>query len=107
MVGRRTAREQIARERRGRKSARWGEAIEWRPPLTHRIRPATGPREVLGRVLLGSPEVADHGAVGRTHIARGAVEVPGAPGGVGLEGNLATPVAVLRVRHARSKRKQK
>ena len=69
--------------------------------------PASGTREVLSRILLRGPEVADDGAVGSTHIAGGAVEVPGAPGGVGLEGNLATPVAVLRVRHARSERKAK
>jgi hypothetical protein len=50
--------------------------------------PAAGTGEILSGVLVGGGEVADDGGVTGADIARSAIEMPRAPGGVRLEGDL-------------------
>jgi hypothetical protein len=59
------------------------------------IGPAAGAGEVGLGVLHGGGEVADDRGVARADVAGGAVQVPRAPRRVGLERDLAPPVAVL------------
>ena len=65
-----------------------------------RVRPAAGVRQLRLVQRVDSAEVTEDGSVGGAHVARGAVEIPGAAlggrqRGIGLEGRDTAPMAVL------------